>query len=315
MDAQQIRKLKPKLRRFLKQFDECFPRKDTRAHLPVYISGQLSDIPEKSVEPIAINAGVPPRTLQEFLSQHHWDHDRARDQLQHIVRDEHSGPHSIGILDETSDVKKGDKTPGVKRQWCGAVGKKENCIVTVHLTYARDGFHTLIDGELYLPKSWSDDRARCREAGIPDDMVYRPKWKIGLELYDRAIGNGLHFDWMTFDEGYGSKPELLRTFRPAISGSWVKCRVISGAGSKHRGSSREPSANTAAAAAARRPVWPVAVRCRDASTRCSIRTGFATSPGSSGGSRTGIRDRWSGRSSTCDSTPSVNTVCLVSHGI
>jgi SRSO17 transposase len=210
MDVQQLRKLKPKLRRFLKRFDDCFPRKDTRAHLPVYISGQLSDIPEKSVEPIAINAGVPPRTLQEFLSQHHWDQDRLRDGLQEIVRDEHSGPHSIGIFDETSDVKKGDKTPGVQRQWCGAVGKKENCIVTVHLTYARDGFHCLLDGELFLPESWSDDRDRCREAGIPDDMVYRPKWKIALELYDRAKGNGLHFDWTTFDEGYGGKPEFLR---------------------------------------------------------------------------------------------------------
>ncbi len=180
----------------------------------------------------------------------------------------------------------------MKRQWCGAVGKKENCIVTVHLTYARYGFHTLIDGELYLPKSWSDYRARCQEAGIPDDMVYRPKWKIGLELYDRAIGNGLHFDWMTFDEGYGSKPELLRRFRPATSDSWVKCRAISGAGSKHRESSREPSANTAAGAGARRPDWPVVVRYLDGSMRCAIRMGSATSPGSSGGSRTGTRAQW-----------------------
>lgn len=210
MDVHQLRKLKPKLRQFLKQFDDCFPRKDTRAHLPVYVSGQLSDIPEKSVEPIAINAGVPVRTLQEFLSQHQWDHDRARDRVEQIVRDEHSGPNSIGIIDETSDVKKGDKTPGVQRQWCGAVGKKENCIVTVHLAYARDGFHCLLDGELYLPKSWSEDRDRCRAAGIPDDMVYRSKWKIALELYDCAIANGLHFDWLTFDEWYGGKPEFLR---------------------------------------------------------------------------------------------------------
>jgi SRSO17 transposase len=210
MDIPQIRKLKPKLKKFLKRFDDCFPRKDTRGHLPTYVSGQLSDIPEKSVEPIALNAGVAPRTLQEFLSQHHWDHDRLRDQLQHIVRDEHAGPHSIGIFDETSDVKKGDKTPGVQRQWCGSVGKKENCLVTVHLGYARDGFHCLIDGELFLPESWSEDRPRCREAGIPDEMVYRPKWQIALELYDRAIKNGLHFDWMTFDEGYGSKPDFLR---------------------------------------------------------------------------------------------------------
>ena len=210
MDVPQIRKLKPKLNQFLKRFDDCFPRKDTRAHMPVYVSGQLSDIPEKSVEPIAINAGVPVRTLQEFLSQHVWDDDRARDRLQHIVRDEHAGPHAVGVFDETSDVKKGDKTPGVQRQWCGAVGKKENCIVTVHLAYARDGFHALLDGELFLPESWSDDRDRCRAAGIPDDMVYRPKWKIALELYDRAKGNGLDFDWTTFDEGYGSKPEFLR---------------------------------------------------------------------------------------------------------
>src|SRR5947209_16227641 len=210
MDIPQIRTLKPALKKFLKRFDHCFPRKDTRAHLPVYVSGQLSDIPEKSVEPIAIHAGVPPRTLQEFLSQHHWDQDRLRDDLQRIVRDDHSGSHSVGIFDETSDVKKGDKTPGVQRQWCGSVGKKENCIVTVHLAYARDGFHCLLDGELYLPKSWSDDRDRCREAGIPEDMVYRPKWKIALELYDRSVGNGLRFDWMTFDEGYGGKPGFLR---------------------------------------------------------------------------------------------------------
>lgn len=210
MEVQQLRKLRPRLRQFLKRFDDCFPRKDTRAHLPVYVSGQLSDIPEKSVEPIALNAGVPVRTLQEFLSQHAWDHDRARDRLQQVVRDEHAGPNAIAVFDETSDLKKGDKTPGVQRQWCGAAGKTENCIVTVHLAYARDGFHCLLDGELFLPEAWSDDRDRCRAAGIPDDMVYRPKWKIALELYDRAKGNGLHFDWATFDEGYGGKPEFLR---------------------------------------------------------------------------------------------------------
>jgi SRSO17 transposase len=251
MDIPQIRKLKPALKKFLKRFDRCFPRKDTRAHLPVYVSGQLSDIPEKSVEPIAINAGVPPRTLQEFLSQHHWDQDLLRDDLQGVVRDDHSGPHSVGIFDETSDVKQGDKTPGVQRQWCGSVGKKENCIVTVHLAYAREGFHCLLDGELYLPKSWSDDRARCREAGIPDSMVYRPKWKIALELYDRAVANGLHFDWLTFDEGYGGKPELLRELSgrnqrfvgevPRNFMGWIKApRVVTRAFHKHgRGRGRK----------------------------------------------------------------------------
>lgn len=210
MDVQELGLLKRKLDLFLRQFDDCFQRKDTRAHLPIYVSGQLSDLPQKSVEPIAVKAGVAPRTLQEFLSQHKWDEDRMCDRLHQLVATEESGPNAIGIFDETSDVKKGDKTPGVQRQWCGSVGKKENCLVTVHLGYARDDFHCLLDGELYLPEDWSNDRERCREAGIPDDMIYRPKWQIALELYDHAVANGLHFDWMTFDEGYGSKPDFLR---------------------------------------------------------------------------------------------------------
>jgi SRSO17 transposase len=210
MDVAQLRRLKPELNKFLGLFDDCFARKDTRAHLPVYVTGQLSNLPRKSVEPIAIEGDVAPRTLQEFLSQHRWPEDRLRDRFHELVRDEHSGPHSVGIIDETSFVKKGDKTPGVKRQWCGAVGKQENCMVTVHLGYARDDFHCLVDGELYLPEDWANDPDRREKAGIPEEMSYRPKWQIALELYDRAIGNGLHFNWMTFDEWYGGKPEFLR---------------------------------------------------------------------------------------------------------
>jgi SRSO17 transposase len=210
MDAQQIRRLEPELLNFLDEFRDCFSRKDTRAHLGIYVRGQLSDLPQKSVEPIALEAGVAPRTLQEFFSQLKWDEGLLRDRLQRIVAAEHSGPHSIGIIDETSDPKKGDKTPGVKKQWCGRLGKVENCMVTVHLGFANDDFHCLLDGELYLPEDWAADRDRCREAGIPDDMVYRPKWEIALELYDRAVANGIRFEWLTFDEGYGSKPEYLR---------------------------------------------------------------------------------------------------------
>jgi DDE superfamily endonuclease len=210
MNLPRIRKLQPALTKFLKRFDHGFPRNDTRAHLPVSVSGPLSDIPEKSVAPIARNAGVPPRTLQAFLSQHHWDHDLWRDDLEGVVRDDHSGPHSVGIIDETSDVKQGDKTPGVPRPWCGSVGTTENGIVTVHLAYARDGFHCLLDGELDRPKSWSDDRGRCRAAGIPDDRVYRPPWKIALGLDDHAVAHGPHFDGLTFDEGYAGKPERPR---------------------------------------------------------------------------------------------------------
>jgi SRSO17 transposase len=210
MDVDQIRRLEPELTSFLDYFHGCFDRKDTRAHMGVYVRGQLSDLPEKSVEPIALEADVAPRTLQEFLAQHRWAEDRLRDRLHQLILAEHQGPHTVGVIDETSDPKKGDKTPGVQKQWCGRLGKTENCVVTVHLGLARGDFHCLLDGELFLPESWDADRQRCREAGIPDDMVYRPKWKIALELFDRATGNGIRFDWLTFDEGYGSKPEFLR---------------------------------------------------------------------------------------------------------
>jgi len=210
MDANAIRGLKPRLDEFLKEFRDCFTRKDTRMHLTTYVNGQLSGLQRKSVEPMALAAGVPPRTLQNFLSNLSWNHGAVRDRVAQVVCRDHAHPQAIGVIDETSDDKNGDKTPGVQRQWCGSEGKVENCIVTVHLSYATPDFHCLLDGDLFLPEGWSDDRQRCQDAGIPDDVVYRPKWQIALELYDRAIANGVQLEWLTFDEGYGSKPDFLR---------------------------------------------------------------------------------------------------------
>jgi SRSO17 transposase len=210
MDAAEIRRLQSKLRKYLALFADCFSRSDTRGHLTTYVQGQLSNLERKSVEPIALAAGVAPRTLQQFLSFLAWNQGQLIDTLQHLVARDHTSPRSIGLIDETACPKKGDQTPGVQRQWCGATGKQDNCVVTVHLGYAVDEFHALLDSELYLPESWSADRERCRRAGIPDEMTYRPKWQIALELYDRAVANGVTFRYLTFDEGYGGKPEFLR---------------------------------------------------------------------------------------------------------
>jgi len=129
--------------------------------------------------------------------------------LQRIVARDHASARSVAVIDETGCPKKGDKTPGVNRQYCGATGKIENCVVTVHLGYAVDDFHCLLASDLFLPQVWSEDRERCRQAGIPDQVVYRPKWRIALELLDRAVANGVRCSWLTFDEGYGGKPEFL----------------------------------------------------------------------------------------------------------
>jgi SRSO17 transposase len=210
MDAAWIDRLEPHLHQYLGNFADCFGRSDTRGHLPVYVRGQLSDLPRKSVEPIALAAGVPPRTLQQFLSLLDWDHDRLRQRLHTIVGRDHAHRHAVGIIDETGCAKKGAQTPGVRRQYCGATGKIDNCIVTVHLGYAAGDFHCLMDSDLYLPQEWAEDRERCRAAGIPDAVGYRPKWQIALDLLDRAAGHGVRFAWLTFDEGYGGKPEFLR---------------------------------------------------------------------------------------------------------
>ncbi len=123
MDAAEIRGLKAKLRKYFQQFRDCFGRKDTRGHLTTYVEGQLSQLDRKSVEPIALAAGVPPRTLQQFLNSLEWDQEQLIDTLQWRVARDHTSDRSIGLIDETSCPKKGDKTPGVQRQWCGATGK------------------------------------------------------------------------------------------------------------------------------------------------------------------------------------------------
>jgi SRSO17 transposase len=210
MDAAEIRRLKPRLFKHLRDYSDCFGRSDTRSHLTTYVQGQLSKLDRKSVEPIALAAGVAPRTLQQFLNSLEWDQEQLIDTLQWRVARDHTSERSIGLIDETSCPKKGDKTPGVQRQWCGATGKQDNCVTTVHLGYGVDDFHCLLDSELFLPECWSEDRPRCRAAHIPDEMVYRPKWQIALELYDRARANGVSFAYLTFDEGYGGKPEFLR---------------------------------------------------------------------------------------------------------
>jgi SRSO17 transposase len=199
-------------------------------HFATYCRGLLSSLHRKSVEPIALAAGSTVRALQMFMTDRVWDHLRLRDRLQQRIAALHApAPGSpreaddlgvIGLLDETSVAKKGDKTPGVQRQYCGSRGKIENCLVTVHLGYAHGEFKTLLDAELYLPQSWDEDRQRCGRASIPDDLTYRPKTAIAVGEVQRALGNGVHFDWLVFDEGYGKDPAFLFAL-DALGQTWI----------------------------------------------------------------------------------------------
>jgi SRSO17 transposase len=214
MTEQQIRELGPAFARFLGAFRPFFAQDRTADHFGAYCRGLLSDLPRKSAEPLALAAGTAVRTLQEFLKTFTWDHRGVRDQLQRRLAAAlpgcaGDGLGTVGVIDETSARKKGDKTPGVQRQYLGCVGKVENGIVTVHLAVARGRFKALLDGTLFLPKSWDADRERCRAAGIPEGVGHRTKWQLALGQLARATANGLAFDWLTFDEGYGGVPRFL----------------------------------------------------------------------------------------------------------
>src|SRR6476661_7372763 len=183
MTDQEIAALGPAFAAYLRRFRRCFRQARTAAHFDTYCRGFLSDLPRKSVEPIALAAGTAVRTLQEFLVSAHWDHAAARDTLQQHLRsvivDLPTDPlGTVGVIDETSCRKWGDHTPGVQRQYLGCVGKVDNGIVTVHLGVAKGTFQALLDADLYLPKSWAADRPRCRAAGIPDDVKHRTKWRL-----------------------------------------------------------------------------------------------------------------------------------------
>src|SRR5271163_4972242 len=119
MEAESLVSLLPDLENYLRRFDDCFVRTEQRSSLRVYVHGQLSDLPRKSIEPMALACGLPPRNLQQFLSLHGWNQGQVRDRVQQIVAREHDDAGSVLILDETYHAKKGDKTPGVQRQWCG----------------------------------------------------------------------------------------------------------------------------------------------------------------------------------------------------
>ncbi len=225
MTEQEIVGLGPAFAAYLRRFRGGFGQNRTAGHFDTYCRGLLSDLPRKSIEPIALAAGTAVRTLQEFLVTAHWDQSDARDTLQKylgsVVADLPDDPlGTVGVIDETRCRKWGDHTPGVQRQYLGCVGTIDNGIVTVHVGVAKGTFQALLDADLFLPKAWSDDRPRCRAAGIPDTVRHRTKWRLAMDQLIRLSGNGVTFDWLTFDEGYGAAVPFLRCLN-AVSQRFV----------------------------------------------------------------------------------------------
>ena len=149
--------------------------------------------------------------LQHMVSESSWDREGVRRQL---VADANScfgrGGTAL-VIDESGFAKKGTHSAGVARQWNGRMGKTDNCQVGVFAAITRAQISALVDGELYLPKAWTNDPKRCEAAGIPEAaQTFRTKGEIAFEMVLRARRSGLQFDWVTFDAGYGHLPWLLQ---------------------------------------------------------------------------------------------------------
>ncbi|WP_328409539.1 IS701 family transposase [Nocardia sp. NBC_00403] len=189
-----------------------FGRVETRTTARNMLAGLVSELPTKNCWTLAERTGdQAPNTMQNLLAQAVWDEDAVRDDLRRYVLSRLVGGLRILVVDETGDVKKSTKTVGVQRQYTGTAGRIENSQVAVYLTYTCGAGHAFLDGELYLPKSWTDDPARLAEAGVPNDVAFATKPALVSTMITRALDGGVDADWATGDEVAGADPKLRRT--------------------------------------------------------------------------------------------------------
>jgi SRSO17 transposase len=198
-------------------FDEVFARVAgrfaqacSRRRARAYLLGLLSRTERKNGWTLAELAGdATPDGMQRLLNFYSWSADEVRDDLRDYVTAAIGDGAGVLIPDETGFLKKGTMSAGVARQYSGTAGRIENCQVGVFLAYAvPGGGRALIDRELYLPQAWTDDRDRCRRAGIGDDRRFATKPELARQMIERVIGAGTPFGWVAADEVYGQHTPL-----------------------------------------------------------------------------------------------------------
>ena len=202
--------------RWREQFDELmgliagrFVRVEPRRRARAFVLGLLSGLRRKNCWTIAGQAGdAAPDGMQHLLAAARWDADAVRDDVRSYVTGHLACVDAVLVVDETGDVKKGIASAGVQRQYSGTAGRVGNCQVAVFLSCAAPAGHALIDRELYLPRSWTTDPARCAAAGIPATTVFAAKPALARRMISRALEAGAPAAWVTGDEVYGGDPGL-----------------------------------------------------------------------------------------------------------
>ena len=197
------------LERWLGPFLARLRRKEQRRWAPFYLKGLILPGERKSVEPMA--ARVAPGDLQQlhhFVSTSPWATAPLEDELVKAADRLVGGPDAALVVDDTALVKQGRHSVGVKRQYCGQLGKKANCQSLVSLTLARAEVPVGVGLRLFLPEDWGADAGRRAAAGVPEAVAYRPKWKIALDEIDRVLASGARFGAVLADAEYGKAAEF-----------------------------------------------------------------------------------------------------------
>jgi SRSO17 transposase len=198
----------------LDRIESRFSRYEPLRHAGALMLGMLSGLDRKNCWTIAEQRGdVTPDGLQHLLARARWDADAVRDDLRGYVVDAFGDPDGVLVIDETGDLKKGQHSVGVQRQYTGTAGRIENAQVAVFVTYAARRGHALIDRALYLPRSWTEDPDRCRGAGVPDDAGFATKPALAAQMITRAVRAGVPAAWVAGDEVYGADPQLRTAIR------------------------------------------------------------------------------------------------------
>jgi SRSO17 transposase len=197
-----LRGLLPRLEVFLEPFARSLLSPEQRAHAGHYVQGLLSNLQSKDVESIAYLHDQERQGLQKFIGQADWDHAPLLSELARQVGQQLGEADGVLVFDPSSFPKHGRQSVGVARQWCGRLGKVDNCQVGIYLGYASRKEHALVDFRLYLPRQWTACRKRCNEAGVPRDVRFATRHELALQMLDEQ-GERLPHSWVAGDDEMG----------------------------------------------------------------------------------------------------------------
>jgi SRSO17 transposase len=198
-----------RLEQFAQPFLQLFQRREQREHAQTYLQGLLSQAERKNAEAIAYRADQDRMPLQSFLGESTWDWQPLMDELARRVGETLGEVDGVIVFDPSGFPKKGDKSVGVARQWCGRAGKVDNCQVGVYMGYVSSKNHALVDMRLYLPKEWTSDRKRRKEAHVPKEIRFRTRHDLALQMLDRHAAHLPH-GWVCGDDEMGRSSRFRR---------------------------------------------------------------------------------------------------------